>query len=152
LLARGAAQVVAVDVGKGQLDWRLRQDPRVEVHEGVNARYLEPGDVPGPFAVIVIDVSFISLRLVLPALVPLLAADGDLVALVKPQFEAGRHEVGKGGVVRDEVTRENAIASVLTATDELGFVTCARIMSPIPGPAGNLEELVLLRLRTSQGC
>ena len=109
LLTRGASSVVAVDVGRGQLDWSLRQDPRVTVREGINARFLTAADVPGPFDLITVDVSFISLRLVLPALQPLLAVTGRLVALIKPQFEAGRGQVGKGGVVRDPVVREAAI-------------------------------------------
>jgi len=142
LLERGAAGVVAVDVGRGQLDWRLRTDPRVSVREGVNARYLAPDDVPGPFDVITVDVSFISLRLVLPALAPLLAPSGVLVALVKPQFEAGRGQIGKGGVVRDAEVREAAILGVITAAAELGLAARGRIASPLPGPAGNVEELV----------
>jgi 23S rRNA (cytidine1920-2'-O)/16S rRNA (cytidine1409-2'-O)-methyltransferase len=145
LLERGAARVVALDVGHGQLDWRLRNDPRVEVREGVNARHVRPGDLPGPFGLVVADVSFISLRLVLPALVPLLAPGADLVALVKPQFEAGKGQVGRGGVVRDEAVREAAIAGVLTAARGLGLSCLGRIASPIPGPAGNVEELVHLR-------
>ncbi len=147
LLQRGAAQVVALDVGRGQLDWRLRQDPRVEVVEGVNARYLAPGDLPGPFAVITIDVSFISLKLVLPAVIPFLAGGGDIVALIKPQFEVGKGKVGKGGVVRDAAMREDAIRDVIAAAGELGLACLARVQSPIPGPAGNVEELAHLRRR-----
>lgn len=146
LLTRGAAAVVAVDVGKGQLDWSLRQDPRVLVRDGVNARYLEPADLPGPFDLVVVDVSFISLRLVLHALVRLLDPGGDLVALVKPQFEVGRDQVGKGGVVRDPEAREAAICSVVGAATELGLHLCGRIPSPLPGPAGNVEELIWLQL------
>ncbi|TAM48657.1 MAG: TlyA family RNA methyltransferase [Acidobacteria bacterium] len=145
LLEGGAAKVVALDVGRGQLDWKLRSDPRVVVMEGVNARLLVANDVPGPFAIITADVSFISLRLVLPALVGLLAAGGDVVALVKPQFEAGRGQVGKGGVVRDPEVREHAIVAVLEAAAALGLACMGRIPSPIPGPAGNVEELVHLR-------
>ncbi len=145
LLENGAVQVVALDVGRGQLDWKLRSDPRVVVIEGVNARLLAPEDVPGPFGVVTVDVSFISLRLVLPALLGVLAAGGDLVALVKPQFEAGRGQVGKGGVVRDPEVRERAIVSVLEAATALGLVCLGRMASPIPGPAGNVEELVHLR-------
>ncbi len=145
LLEGGAAQVVALDVGRGQLDWKLRSDPRVVVMEGVNARLLAANDVPGPFGIITADVSFISLRLVLPALVGLLAAGGDVVALVKPQFEAGRGQVGKGGVVRDPEVREHAIVAVLEAAAALGLACTGRIPSPIPGPAGNVEELVHLR-------
>ncbi len=145
LLARGAARVVALDVGRGQLDWRLRTDPRVEVREGVNARTLSPAAVPGPFDLITVDVSFISLRLVLPALVSLLTEDGDLVALVKPQFEAGREAVGKGGVVRDPEVREAAIAAVIDAAATSGLRCLGRLPSPIPGPAGNREELLHLQ-------
>jgi 23S rRNA (cytidine1920-2'-O)/16S rRNA (cytidine1409-2'-O)-methyltransferase len=145
LLSGGAARVVALDVGRGQLDWRLRNDPRVVVLEGVNARHLRPEDVPGRFDLITVDVSFISLRLVLPALVPLLEPDGDLVVLVKPQFEAGRGQVGRGGVVRDEAVREEAIARVVAAAHDLGLVPAGRLRSPLPGPAGNVEELVRFR-------
>jgi 23S rRNA (cytidine1920-2'-O)/16S rRNA (cytidine1409-2'-O)-methyltransferase len=137
--------VVALDVGRGQLDWLLRNDPRVVVKEGVNARYLAREDVSGRFDLITVDVSFISLRLVLPALVPLLTAGADLVALVKPQFEAGRKQVGKGGVVRDPVVREQAIETVVVAARALGLECFGRIPSPIPGPAGNVEELAHLR-------
>jgi 23S rRNA (cytidine1920-2'-O)/16S rRNA (cytidine1409-2'-O)-methyltransferase len=147
LLQRGAAQVVALDVGRGQLDWRLRQDPRVVPLEGVNARHLAPGDLDGRFGVITVDVSFISLALVLPALLPFLEAGGDLVALVKPQFEVGKGRVGKGGVVRDAAVREDAIAAVLAAAGSFGLECLARLPSPLPGPAGNVEELVHLRLR-----
>jgi len=147
LLERGAAQVVALDVGRGQLDWRLRQDPRVVVKEGVNARYVAREELPGPFGLITVDVSFISLRLVLPALVALLAERSDIVVLVKPQFEAGRTQVAKGGVVRDPVVREGAIEGVLAAARDLDLECVARIPSPIPGPAGNVEELAHLRQR-----
>lgn len=150
LLERGAALVVALDVGRGQLDWRLRRDPRVVVKEGVNARYLAREDLPGSFDLITVDISFISLRLVLPALVPFLAESADLVALVKPQFEAGRAQVGKGGVVRDPAVRDAAIERVLAAARELGLECLGRLPSPLPGPAGNVEELARLRLGTSQ--
>jgi len=146
LLERGAASVVALDVGHGQLDWRLRNDPRVVVMEGVNARTLAPGDLAGAFDVITVDVSFISLRMVLPALLPFLAADGALVALVKPQFEVGKGRVGRGGVVRDAALREETIRDVLTAAEGLGLSCAGRLASPAPGPAGNVEELVLLRV------
>jgi 23S rRNA (cytidine1920-2'-O)/16S rRNA (cytidine1409-2'-O)-methyltransferase len=145
LLERGAATVVALDVGRGQLDWRLRTDPRVVVRDGVNARYLMPDDLPGPFALVTVDVSFISLILVLPALLPVLAPEGDVIALIKPQFEAGRGQVGKGGVVRDPAVRESAIVGVLHAVLALGLTSIARTPSPIAGPAGNVEELVHLR-------
>jgi 23S rRNA (cytidine1920-2'-O)/16S rRNA (cytidine1409-2'-O)-methyltransferase len=145
LLQRGAAVVVALDVGHGQLDWRLRQDPRVVVMEGVNARLLAPGDLDGTFALVTVDVSFISLALVLPALLPFLAAGSDVVALVKPQFEAGKGKVGKGGVVRDPGVREDAITGVITAAAALGLECRGRVASPIAGPAGNVEEVIHLR-------
>ena len=148
LLEHGAAQVVALDVGRGQLDWKLRHDPRVVVKEGVNARYLAREELPGRFDLITVDVSFISLRLVLPALVPLLAEGAALVALVKPQFEAGRGQVSKGGVVRDSAIREQAIEAVVVAARALGLQCLGRIPSPIPGPAGNVEELVHLQAAT----
>ncbi|MBI4915720.1 MAG: TlyA family RNA methyltransferase [Acidobacteria bacterium] len=145
LLQRGAVSVVALDVGRGQLDWRLRNDPRVEVREGVNARHLAAGDLPGTFGIVTVDVSFISLRLVLPALLPFLDPGGDLVCLVKPQFEAGREEVGRGGVVRNAAAREAAIAAVLVEAGRLGLGCRGRIPSPIAGPAGNVEELAWFR-------
>jgi 23S rRNA (cytidine1920-2'-O)/16S rRNA (cytidine1409-2'-O)-methyltransferase len=145
LLQRGAAHVTALDVGRGQLDWRLRQNPRVAVRDGVNVRHLAPGDLEGTFDLVTVDVSFISLALVLPALLPFLADGGALVALVKPQFEVGRGKVGKGGVVRDPAAREQAIVAVVTAAAALGLECGGRIASPLPGPAGNVEELVLLR-------
>ncbi|GBC80006.1 16S/23S rRNA (cytidine-2'-O)-methyltransferase TlyA [bacterium HR09] len=144
LLAGGAREVVAVDVGKGQLHWSLRQDPRVQVVEGINARYLKPEDVGGGvFDLITVDVSFISVRLILPRLLPLLAAGGLACVLVKPQFEVGRGGVGKGGVVRDPQLREAAIQKVIAESQALGFEVLARCASPLPGPAGNLEEFVL---------
>jgi 23S rRNA (cytidine1920-2'-O)/16S rRNA (cytidine1409-2'-O)-methyltransferase len=150
LLQRGAAQVVALDVGRGQLDWRLRQDPRVVVMDGVNARHLAPGDLAGPFGLVSIDVSFISLSLVLPALLPFVAADTDLIALVKPQFEVGKGRVGRGGVVRDAALREEAIVAVLVGARTLGLACIGRLTSPLPGPAGNVEELVYLRRSGAQ--
>jgi 23S rRNA (cytidine1920-2'-O)/16S rRNA (cytidine1409-2'-O)-methyltransferase len=145
LLHGGASEVVALDVGRGQLDWRLRQDPRVVVKEGINARHLRREDVSGTFSLITVDVSFISLRLVVPPLLPVLSEGGDLVALIKPQFEAGRAEVGRGGVVRDPAVRERAIESVLQACRSLGLECVGRVRSPIAGPAGNVEELAHLR-------
>ena len=145
LLQRGAVPVVALDVGRGQLDWKLRTDPRVVVIEGVNARHLAPGDLPAPFALVTVDVSFISLRLVLPALLPHLAPGADLVCLVKPQFEVGREHVGKGGVVRDAAAREAAITAVAQAAAALGLHVLGRLPSPLPGPAGNVEELLHLK-------
>lgn len=145
LLSRGAREVVAVDVGRGQLEWSLRQDPRVKVVEGVNARYLEPEQVGGGvFDLITVDVSFISATLVLPRLAPLLAPGGHLCLLVKPQFEAGRRKVGRGGVVRDPAAREEAIRRVIEHAQGCGLHLVGRCPSPLAGPAGNLEEFVLL--------
>lgn len=149
LLSLGAREVVAVDVGRGLLDFRLRQDPRVRVVEGVNARYLKPEDVGGGvFDLITVDVSFISVTLILPKLLPLLAAKGLVCVLVKPQFEVGRGHVGKGGVVRDPQLREAAIHKVMSEAQALGFEVTSRCPSPLPGPAGNVEEFLLLRPKT----
>ncbi len=145
LLQRGAAHVVALDVGRAQIDWRLRTDPHVTVVEGVNARHLTPGDLPGPMDLVTVDVSFISLRLVLPALAPLLAPDGDLVALVKPQFEAGREAVGKGGLVRDPQVHEQVLEDVARAADAAGLRRVAMTPSPITGARGNREFFLHLR-------
>jgi 23S rRNA (cytidine1920-2'-O)/16S rRNA (cytidine1409-2'-O)-methyltransferase len=141
LLQHGAARVYAVDVGRGQLDWRLRSDPRVVVREGINARYLKPGDLPGPVSFAVADVSFISLTKILPAVTPLMEP-GDLVTLIKPQFEAGAKQVGKGGVVRDPAVRERVVAEIRAFGEGLpGLVWQACCESPIKGPAGNVEFL-----------
>lgn len=147
LLQQGASEVVAVDVGKGQLHWSLRHDPRVKVVEGVNARYLQPEQVGANFDLVTVDVSFISLRLVLPALVPLVRPGGWLLCLVKPQFEAGRGEVGKRGVVKEEAVRRQAIERVADFAQRLGLTLQGRCPSPLPGPAGNLEEFLLLQKR-----
>jgi len=143
LLQRGARRVVAVDVGHNQLDWRLRQDARVEVREGVNARYLRAEEFVEKFELAVMDVSFISATKVLPAIVPLLTAQGRIITLIKPQFEVGRGEVGKGGIVRDSVKRERVVGEVNTAAEALGLRACGVIESPIRGADGNLEFLAL---------
>lgn len=148
LLQRGARRVVALDVGHNQLDWRLRSDPRVTVREGVNARSLSPGDLPPDarvFDVATIDVSFISLRLVLPALKAVLRSGADLVALVKPQFEAGRGEVGKGGIVRDPAVHLRVVDEIAGAAAALGLEPLDRCESPITGTEGNREFLLHLR-------
>jgi len=145
LLRRGARRVIALDVGRAQLDWGLRQDRRVVVLEGVNARHLGPGDLPFPVDLVTVDVSFISLRLVVPALLPHLRPGGLLVALVKPQFEAGRDEVGSGGVVRDEGVRRRVVEEVVAALEGLGLERVGVVASPITGREGNLEELAVLR-------
>jgi len=145
LLVRGARRVIALDVGRGQLDWRLRNDSRVVVMEGVNARHLETVDLPFTAALATIDVSFISLRLVVPALLPHLTAKAWLVCLVKPQFEAGRRQVGKGGIVRDEAIRRQVIDDTVAALVALGLELVGTIPSPIRGQKGNLEELAVFR-------
>jgi 23S rRNA (cytidine1920-2'-O)/16S rRNA (cytidine1409-2'-O)-methyltransferase len=136
---------VAVDVGYGQLDQRLRQDPRVEVLDRTNVRALDPGQVGGPVELTVADLSFISLRLVLPVLARLTGDGGDLVLLVKPQFEAGRGAVGRGGVVRDPAARAAAVRGVAEAAEPLGLGVAGICPSPLPGPAGNLELFLHLR-------
>jgi len=148
LLQRGAARVVALDVGHNQLDWKIRSDPRVTVIEGANARNLTPADLPAEartFGIITIDVSFISLKHILPVLPPLLAPDGHVVALVKPQFEAGREDVGKGGIVRDEAVHARVVADVIAAARALGLTDAGLVPSPITGAEGNVEFLLHLR-------
>jgi len=147
LLERGARRVIALDVGHNQLDWKLRSDPRVLVFEGVNARHLQPGDLPFSCQLATMDLSFISLRLVVPAVLPLLDPGAHLVCLVKPQFEAGREEVGKGGIVRDEATRRSVIDGCVAALQGLGLELLGLVPSPIRGQKGNLEELAALRIR-----
>ena len=145
LLQRGAARVHAVDVGYGQLHPRLRADPRVAVRERQNARYLTPAALGGPVDLVTADLSFISLRLVLPVVKALLRPGGDAVLLVKPQFEVGKGEVGKGGVVRDDAKRRAALEAVEEAARGLGFEVRGEAESPIEGPAGNREWLLALR-------
>jgi 23S rRNA (cytidine1920-2'-O)/16S rRNA (cytidine1409-2'-O)-methyltransferase len=146
LLQRGAGRVYAVDVGRGQLDAKLRGDSRVVVREKVNARSLRRDVVPESVSIAVIDVSFISLNLVLPAIAPLVEPGGAIVALVKPQFEAGRGEVPRGGVVRDEATRRRVVAEVAEAGRALGLVALGSIPSPIRGARGNEEFLLGFRV------
>jgi 23S rRNA (cytidine1920-2'-O)/16S rRNA (cytidine1409-2'-O)-methyltransferase len=145
LLRRGAASVIALDVGHGQLAWPLRTDPRVIVREGVNARRLTPDDVPHAVGVVTIDVAFISLRLILPSLPPFLEPGGDIVALVKPQFEAGREEVGKHGLVIDPAIHDAVIARVTEAAQAIGLVRTALTPAAITGATGNQEFFVLLQ-------
>src|SRR5688572_21710480 len=146
LLQHGAKRVMAIDVGHNQIDWRLRNDPRVEVREGVNARYLQPEDFEEKFDLAVMDVSFISATKVLPAIVPLMLANGSIIALIKPQFEVGRGEVGSGGVVRDEKQRTRVVEEVNTAATVLGLKVVNVIESPIQGAEGNVEFLALYNL------
>jgi 23S rRNA (cytidine1920-2'-O)/16S rRNA (cytidine1409-2'-O)-methyltransferase len=144
LLQAGAARVHAVDVGAGQIDWKLRADSRVALHERVNARYLEFAEIGERVELIAIDVSFISVTLILPAAVPLLTPDGQMVILVKPQFEAGRGQVGKGGIVRDPAIHQAVCERVAGAVREYGFHT-AVMDSPILGAEGNKEFLLHAR-------
>jgi 23S rRNA (cytidine1920-2'-O)/16S rRNA (cytidine1409-2'-O)-methyltransferase len=144
LLRRGAARVYALDVGHGLLDWSLRRDPRVVVLEGRNARHLAPGDLPGPADLAVIDVSFISLRRILPVLPPLLRPGAPLVALVKPQFEVGRGQVGPGGIVRDPAQHLAALRAVAEAAAGAGLAVAGACPSPIRGVEGNREFFLLL--------
>jgi 23S rRNA (cytidine1920-2'-O)/16S rRNA (cytidine1409-2'-O)-methyltransferase len=141
LLQHGARKVVAVDVGHNQLDWRLRNDPRVEVKEGVNARYLKPEAFAERFDLATMDLAFISATKVMPAIVPLLGELGRLIVLIKPQFEVGRGEVGKGGIVREPEKHERAIATVNQAARELGLNAQKLVESPIRGADGNIEFL-----------
>lgn len=149
LLRRGAVSVHAVDVGHGQMVPALASDPRVRSREGINARLLTSADFPHPFDVIVADLSFISLTLVLPALAPLLGPGGDLVCLVKPQFEVGASRLGKGGIVRDPKAREEALVRVVEAARACGLAEHRRMTSPIEGAEGNVE--FLLWLKTGEG-
>jgi len=144
LLQRGALRVYAVDTGAGQIDWKLRGDPRVVLLENTNARYLMPAAIGEPAALLVCDVSFISVTLVLPQFPPLLTPDGEFVILVKPQFEVGREQVGKGGIVRDPALHEAACNKVRTAVEGLGYTT-AIIPSPVLGAEGNREFLLHAR-------
>jgi len=145
LLRHGAAEVVAVDVGYGQLAWSLQQDPRVHVHDRTNVRELASDQIGGPVDVVVGDLSFISLLLVLDALLGVTKPDGDVALMVKPQFEVGKDRVGKGGVVRDPVLRAEAVSAVASAAAERGWGPRAVTTSPLPGPSGNVEFFLWLR-------
>ena len=147
LLKRGATRVVALDVGHGQLDWGLRNDPRVVVIERSNARTLEPADLPSLVDIVTVDVSFISLRHIFPRIPPLLRDGADIVALVKPQFEAGRAEVGKKGVVRDPSVQTRVVEEAAAAAAEVGLVRAAMTESPITGDTGNREFFLHLKGR-----
>jgi len=152
VLQRGARRVIALDVGYGQLAWRLRSDARVAVLERTNARALEPRMLPETPDVATVDVSFISLTLVLPPVAAVLAPQATVVALVKPQFEVGRSQVGKGGVVRDPVARATAVTRVRTAAEELGFAVRGEAESVLPGPNGNREVLIWLNRSRAGRC
>ena len=147
MLQNGAVKVFAVDVGRGQLDWKLRQDERVISMEKTNIRYVKPEDIGEPVAFASVDVSFISLGLVLPAARELLTADGRMVCLIKPQFEAGREKVGKKGVVRDPAVHIEVIEKVIGIADQLHFKVLGLDYSPIKGPEGNIEYLIYLEKR-----
>jgi len=145
LLQHWAAHVTAVDVGRGQLAWSLRQDPRVEVREGINARYLAASDFDRKFDLIVGDLSFISLTKILPAAFELLDPEGIMIVLIKPQFELAPADVGKGGIVRDTTARLRAVDSIRNWVTGAGHRFDAFIESPLPGTTGNIEYLALLR-------
>jgi 23S rRNA (cytidine1920-2'-O)/16S rRNA (cytidine1409-2'-O)-methyltransferase len=145
LLRAGAAEVVAVDVGYGQLAWALRTDDRVRVHDRTNIRELTTEITDGPVDVVVGDLSFISLRLVLDALIGVTRPDGDLVLMVKPQFEVGKGQLGKGGVVRDPAERADSVIGIGAAAAERGWGAVGVATSPLPGPAGNIEYFLWLR-------
>ena len=150
LLQHGAREVIALDVGHGQLHWRLRQDKRVRVFESINARDLASfaqENFPGPFDLIVVDVSFISLRLILPPAFDLLSSGGRVCALIKPQFEAGRAEVGKGGIVREASVRERVVHDLRQWAGDYPVTTVGVIPSPLPGRDGDVEFLWLLEKR-----
>lgn len=146
LLQHGAARVVAIDVGRNQLAWKLRIDKRVELREGVNARYLTPSDFEERFDLITIDVSFISLKKIIPPAVSLLNEKGRIIALIKPQFEVGKKDVDKGGLVKDEHKRHQAVEDINTFVESLGLKVCGTIESPITGAEGNKEFLSLYSL------
>ena len=145
LLRRGAAEVVAVDVGYGQLVWRLQTDDRVRIFDRTNVRTMSAQDIGGPAQLIVTDLSFISLPLVLPALTGCADTDADLLPMIKPQFEVGRERLGAGGVVRDPAHRADAVAQVAAAAGRLGWGVAGVVASPLPGPSGNVEFFAHLR-------
>ncbi|MGZ4510052.1 MAG: TlyA family RNA methyltransferase [Mycobacterium sp.] len=151
LLDRGATEVVAADVGYGQLAWSLRRDPRVIVVERTNVRHLAPEAIGGPVDLVVADLSFISLTTVLPALIGCAWPSADIVPMVKPQFEVGKGQVGAGGVVRDAGLRAEAVRGVARCAGELGWRTLGVAASPLPGPSGNVEYFLWLRAQTDRG-
>ena len=149
LLQHGARRVVAVDVGHNQFEWRLRNDPRVDLREGINARYLKSEDFQTKFDLVTIDVAFISATKILPAVVPLLVEQGKIVTLIKPQFEVGKDEVGKGGIVKDPAQHQRVVAEVNSAAERLGLLLVGVIKSPIHGADGNAEFLALYEIVSS---
>ena len=150
LLQKGAKKVYAIDVGYGQLAWKLREDPRVVCMERTNIRYVKPEDIGEPLDLSVVDVSFISLRIVLPAIRALLGPAGQVVCLIKPQFEAGREKVGKKGVVRDPAVHLEVLEQFCALADSLGFTIRSMTYSPVKGPEGNIEFLAHLSLVPGQ--
>jgi 23S rRNA (cytidine1920-2'-O)/16S rRNA (cytidine1409-2'-O)-methyltransferase len=146
MLQRGAARIVAIDVGRGQLDWKLRQDSRVELREGVNARYLSPDDFTDRFDIVTADVSFISLTKILPVVPRLLNEHAVVITLIKPQFEVGREEVGKGGIVRDEAAQRRVVEEITSFAAGLGMRERGVIASPILGADGNREFLACFEI------
>lgn len=151
LLQQGAAKVFAIDVGYGQLDWKIRSDPRVVVMERTNIRYVTPEDLGEPLDLSVIDVSFISLKIVLPAIKQLLKPNGQVLCLIKPQFEAGKEKVGKKGVVREPATHQEVLDNFVSLAKELGFTILGLTFSPVKGPEGNIEFLGHLTLEEKAG-
>ncbi len=151
LLKRGAVKVYALDVGYGQLDYALRNDPRVVVMERRNARHLAPEDLPEPCDLITVDVSFISLTKVVPALLAHLSERGRLLPMIKPQFEAGRRQVGKGGIVRDERVRRRVVGGRVADLEELGLISLGLFDSPVAGAGGNREAFALFELCSTVG-
>lgn len=147
LLQHGAARLTAIDVGTNQLVWSLRTDPRIDVRESVNARNLKPDDFERPFDLAVMDVSFISVTKILPAIVPLLNDNGRIIVLIKPQFEVGRGEVGKGGIVRESEKHERVVAEVNSFAESIGLAVMGIIESPIRGAEGNKEFLAMYARR-----
>ena len=152
LLQQGASKVFAIDVGYGELNWKIRNDPRVVVMERTNIRYVTPEDIGEPLDLSVIDVSFISLRIVLPAIKNLLKQDrGQVLCLIKPQFEAGRENVGKNGVIREPAVHKEVLDNIVALAKELGFNILGLTFSPVKGPAGNIEFLGHLTLADVEG-
>lgn len=148
-LRNGARHVYSIDVGYGQLDWKLRNDPRVTVMERTNARYLEPSQFPDRPSVTVMDVSFISIRLILPVAAGIMGDNGVFYTLIKPQFEAGRSKVGKNGVVRDADTHKAVLSDILAFVEKMGWQIAALDFSPITGPKGNIEFLAEIRKKST---
>lgn len=151
LLQQGAKKVFAIDVGYGQLDWKIRSDPRVVVMERTNIRYVTPEQLGEPLDLSVIDVSFISLKIVLPAIKELLKPEGQVLCLIKPQFEAGKDKVGKKGVVREKSTHQEVLDGFVQLADTLGFTILGLTFSPVKGPEGNIEFLGHLTLADRDG-